>query len=297
MKIVKLKGGLGNQLFQYCFAIYLQNETGDEVKLDYSFYNVNEIGRVQQPRISNFNLQLQCADESEVRNACFFDHRRRNKLKYYFTLLLEIVFNRKYYFETSMVHKYPLSFLDHRYFDGYWQSWRLVDYVFPIIKNHFVPISLSKDTSDAIDAVCKCNSVFVGVRKGDYGAEKKKYGSFNLDYYLSAMRYIDEHVKDPVYYVFSDDVEWVKRNLDFGQRNIIYRDDKYITSDFEELQIMMNCKHSIITNSTFHWWGARFNDYDGKIVIAPQKWFFDNKKIDIIPDNWVRIRNSFGEGV
>ena len=90
------------------------------------------------------------------------------------------------------------------------------------------------------------------------------------------------------FYIFSNDIEWVKSNMNFDQK-VTYFDNKNGIDDFEELFIMASCKHAIIPNSTFHWWGARMISNPEKIVICPEKWFADNKKIDIIPPSWIRI--------
>ena len=158
------------------------------------------------------------------------------------------------------------------------------------VKEFLVPkCTISEKTLKEIKQCNNCNSVFMGVRKGDYTAEERHYGVFDQAYYDQAMSLIEKKVKNPVYYIFSNDIEWVKSNMNFGNHNIIFRTKNDIVSDFEELMLMASCKHSIIVNSTYHWWGARLNYYPGKLVIAPDKWFSDGKKIDIVPPSWLRI--------
>ena len=158
------------------------------------------------------------------------------------------------------------------------------------IRNEFVPnYDISTKTKDIIEKVKQENSVFVGIRKGDYSNSESHFGSFGNDYYQKAMNYISSKVENPVFYVFSNDIPWVKENIDFSNRTVVYREPEDIVDDFEDFLIMTECKHSIIINSTFHWWGARLNYNKDKIVVAPQKWFFDDSPIDIIPPYWVRI--------
>ena len=134
------------------------------------------------------------------------------------------------------------------------------------------------------------NSVFVGIRRGDYlkKANIRKYGMTDVGYYVKALDYIVNHVENPVFYVFSDDINWAKANIIFPEK-VIFRDKECQVSDEEELFLMASCKHAIISNSTFNWWGAWMINNPNKIIIAPEKWFKDGEKIDIIPDDWIRM--------
>ena len=293
MNIVKLKGGLGNQMFQYSFAKLLQYKTDTDTFIDLSAYNVESKDEIRKPRILKFNISLPEASSKELTIACRFDHSDYSMgIWYKFKILLEILTNRKYLFERNMIPKDIEKYNNYIYFDGYWQSWKYVDEIFNEIKKDFLPKSpLSVLTKKTVDEVRAVQSVFVGIRRGDYLKEKDLYGEFGVDYYLAAMEHIEKKLDNPIYYVFSNDIDWVEQNMDFGDRKIVYRRNEDVVDDFEELILMSNCRHSIIQNSTFHWWGARLNYYDGKIVVAPEKWFYDGTKIDIIPPEWVKIEN------
>lgn len=291
LKIVKVKGGLGNQMFQYAFAKELAMKTEEEVKIDYSVFGDLLDDPIRQPRLLKFGIALDAAKEEDINQICMFKHTGNSLTnKYRLKIALEGVLNRKYYFEKDRGFRSVEKLKKYQYFDGYWQSWQHVDKVMDDLKKEFVPNYLvSQKSQNVIDCVKSQNSVFVGIRKGDYTSAVSHFGSFGNDYYENAMKYIDERIDNPQYYIFSNDIDWVKKNMDFGSRTIIYREKEDIVDDFEDLLIMMNCKHSIMINSTYHWWGARMNDNPDKIVVAPQKWFFDDKPIDIIPPNWVRI--------
>ena len=292
MKIVKIKGGLGNQMFQYAFAKALQNECGDIVKIDTSWVENYCIQLHPIAKIINFNLSLPTAANEDIKSICLINHPDAVGISYKFRIVFEMIFNRKYYFERNMLPQNIALLNKYNYFDGYWQTWKYVDSVYDSLKNDLVPKrAISKKTLETIQRVKNENSVFVGVRRGDYIKLSRTFGTFKTEYYISGMEYIEKHVADPVYYIFSNNIEWVEQNMDFGDRKIVYRRKEDIVDDFEELILMSNCKHSIIQNSTFHWWGARLNYYDGKIVVAPEKWFYDGTKIDIIPPEWVKIEN------
>lgn len=291
MKIVKIKGGLGNQLFQYSFACLLTRITNETVKIDMSEYDTTIDDSIRKPRLLKMQILLEIAKKDEIDKICFFRHKGNPLgIKYRLKIYLENLLNNKYFFEKNRAFIDPLDISENLYFDGYWQSWRYVNQVWQEIKNQFMPnYDIHDSTKKMLEEVSGCNSVFIGVRRGDYATEISHYGSFGNDYYQKAMNYISKHIENPIFYVFSNDIAWVKENIDFNNRNVIFREPETIIDDFEDLLIMAACKHSIIINSTYHWWGARINDNPHKIVIAPKKWFFDDKPIDIVPPHWITI--------
>lgn len=292
MKIIKLKGGLGNQMFQYSYAKLIEKLSGEEVRLDYSAFQTLKGDSVRVPRLAKFNLTLEAATNDDIRKVCLFKHKG-NSLSYRYKLgiFLESKINKKYFLEPNRAYILPESIINHEYFDGYWQSWRYVDIVQDEILGDFTPgYELSLQTNLTKEVMQGQDSVFVGVRRGDYAEEKSHYGSFGAEYYLRAMKTIEEHVTNPVYYIFSNDIPWCKTNLDWGGRTVIYREKEQQTDDFEELMLMASCKHAIIINSSYHWWGATLISNSNKMVCCPAKWWFDDAPIDIIPENWSRIK-------
>lgn len=291
MKIVKIKGGLGNQMFQYAFAKKVENLTKETIKLDFSTFGELSDDQIRKPRLLQYNLSLEKANEKEINTICKIPHRGNSlSIKYKLGILLESAVNRKYFFERDRRFRVAEKLVTYDYFDGYWQSWKYINGIIGILQKDFTPnYEINQETKNTIKKMQAENSVFVGVRKGDYTLKINHYGIFQQEYYDRALECIENVVKDPVYYIFSNDINWVKNNLNFGKRNVIYREKEDVVNDFEELILMMNCKHSIIVNSTYHWWGARMNYYPGKIVVAPKKWFFDDKPIDIVPPEWEKI--------
>lgn len=290
MKVVKLKGGLGNQLFQYSFALLLSTLTSEEVRLDYSAYEDNSGDTVRVPRLTQFNISVNACTKEEIRKITIFPHNMKyGTLIYKVFVYLESKFNSKY-FLSPREYIDPNQIIKYSYFDGYWQN---IDYLLPIQNRLFEDLIPKNELSDATNAtismIDKQNSVFIGVRRGDYTLEKGHYGEFRSDYYLRAMEYISHRIKNPVFYIFSNDIEWCKMNLEWGEYQVNYREPNQQTSDFEELMIMASCKHAIIINSTYHWWGAFLIRNQNKIVCCPEKWFFDNAKINIYPSDWIKM--------
>jgi len=180
------------------------------------------------------------------------------------------------------------------YIDGYWQSEK---YFSDIRNTIFSDFSLKKELVSArfIKIAKKMkgsNSISIHVRRGDFVMVKKTnkaHGVCPLDYYEIAIKYISEKICNPEFFFFSDDIEWVKKNLSTGfKENHISGEG---LSDAEEMMLMSTCRHNIIANSTFSWWGAWLNSNPGKIVVSPSKFLLgsstDNK--DLIPENWHKL--------
>ncbi|SFH87340.1 alpha-1,2-fucosyltransferase [Pisciglobus halotolerans] len=294
MKIVKFKGGLGNQLFQYAFMRLLEVGYGiSEVKADFTYYNGVKGDQVRKPRIEQLNTKIKKATETDLNNVFLFSHLGDPlSFKYKFKVMLEFMLNNKYYYEKDRKKRNVQQIIEYNYFDGYWQSWKYLEQIEKELKKE---ISYNKDfdekTKNFIDKIKKENAVFIGIRRGDYlesTKTRKHYGIFDSDYYTKAIEYIKEKVDTPVFYIFSNDIQWVKENMNFDA-NVIYRTEDKQVSDIEELFIMAACKHAIIVNSTFYWWGAWLIENENKIVIAPKKWFKDDKPIDIVPNEWIKF--------
>ena len=290
MRVVKLKGGLGNQMFQYAFAKYVEKKTSDDVKLDYSAYNVFK-DDIRVPRIKSFDLSLEEAAGQDLKDSCIFNHCKAiSSLSYKIKIFLEKTLNHDYYFEKNRAWVDFCELKDKLYYDGYWQSWRYVSEVADELRRDFIPKNnLSEKSESFIKKIENENSVFVGVRRGDYLKEKEHYGSFPSEYYEKAMDIIEDETESPIFYIFSNDIEWCKTNLNFGKHKVVFREKEEQTSDFEELIIMSRCKNAVIVNSSFNWWGAWLIDNPKKIICCPDKWFFDDSPIDIIPPEWRKV--------
>jgi hypothetical protein len=136
------------------------------------------------------------------------------------------------------------------------------------------------------------NAISLHVRRGDYVHNSNTlatHGLCSLDYYQTAINYITERVAQPNFFIFSDDITWVKDNLkvDFKCRFV---DHNHGTESYNDMRLMSLCQHHIIANSSFSWWAAWLNPNHKKIVIAPRQWFVnDNNVSDLFPQNWVKL--------
>jgi hypothetical protein len=287
MIIINLKGGLGNQMFQYACgrALSLRNKDA-EFKIDKNgLEKAREVGDEYRPySLSNFNIRESIANKDEI-----------NKLKYPFGLLSKYLI----FFRTKILRQNYVSFSQKikntkksKYLDGYFQTEKYFNDFKEAIKSDFTPKKLSNDAEKIISKIRnEDDTVSIHIRRGDYVNHRILGGICTTSYYKEAIKIIENKLSNPKFYVFSNEIDWVKSNIIFPSGT------EYISStnikDFEELIIMSKCKHNIIANSSFSWWAAWLNKNKNKIIIAPKKWahgIYNRRKLrDIIPNTWIKI--------
>jgi hypothetical protein len=151
---------------------------------------------------------------------------------------------------------------------------------------------LTRQNAELAVQIGQVNAVSLHVRRGDYAKNPKTtatHGLCSLDYYQAAIQYISDQVEQPYFFIFSDDIAWVKKQLkmNFPCR---YVDHNHGVESYNDMHLMSICRHCIIANSSFSWWGAWLNPYKDKIVVAPQRWFAnDNNVKDLFPPEWVPL--------
>lgn len=293
MIIVKIWGGLGNQMFQYAAAKALSFEYKVNLKLDISHYSnpgVNETLRDFKLKIFP-KITEEIASSSEIRK-CVVKFKEPLFNQIYKSLIKKIPgLNTNYLIETSQSYKSLLiRNFDFTYMDGYWQSEEyfkkyrkeILD-IFSL--NYLQNIGLAKK----IKEINEINSVSIHVRRGDYvsnfGAHSF-HGVCSINYYERAITSIIDKVDGPIkFYIFSDDISWCKENLKIGF------DHEYITNteDYHDLYLMSQCKHNIVANSSFSWWASWINSYENRIIIAPKNWFADARLNNIASNTWLKI--------
>jgi len=158
-----------------------------------------------------------------------------------------------------------------------------------VLLNEIVPKhELLETNKELFDIICRNNSVCISIRSfHEVSGDNKKsfYQICNKEYFDMAVRYMKEHLKNPVFIVFSDNIQWAEQEFDFIGCKVIYESDG--NPVWEKLRLMYSCKHFIISNSTFSWWAQYLGTNAEKMVIAPCKWRDD--KPDLIMDNWILL--------
>lgn len=293
-KLVRFKAGLGNQMFQYAFLRYLEKTIGvDNVIADFSYYTNAKSFKISM--IYDFNIEVKHASNEDINKYCLFNHTQKpHSFLYRLYIFIEILLNRKYYFETDLRYHDDKELNKYNYYDGYWQSWRYPSLIRDSLIKEFTLSKLSVELNNLINEVQQNNSVFIGIRRGDYYSSKKarkRYEVYDKTYFEKAVLHILSKLDSPKFYVFSNDIEWVKNNVQLPN-NCSFISQSCGLSDVDELVLMSKCKHGIISNSTYHWWAAWLIENDNKIIIRPKLWFGDGKKIDIFPPEWISLEDS-----
>ena len=286
-------------MFQYAFQRLLQEHYHcEDVKLDLTYYGDSGVDDIRLSRLNRMNTKFEAATSKDLARICMFKHEGNPLSKIYrLKVGLDAKLNRKYFFENNRAYRDVEKLLDYQYYDGYWQSWRYLKPIEKQLRQEFTCDSLSGKAKQYIEQFSSINSVFIGVRRGDYLENDKManhYGQTDVAYYVNAVKYMKEKLIDPHFIFFSNDIEWVKVHLNadilgLEESDIIYREKQDITDDFEEMYIMQSCRNAIVTNSTFNFWAAWLMDNPSKVIVAPRDWFKDDRPIDIIPDEWIRI--------
>ena len=180
------------------------------------------------------------------------------------------------------------------YLEGYWQSEKYFKNIEHLIRSEFTPVTEPDNPTEKMaDQIRSCVSVNLHFRRGDYVSNSTTnayHGTCSLEYYHRAIRIIEENVKNPHFFIFSDDPDWVRENADTGHPTTIV-DLNGPDQDYEDMRLMSLCQHHIIGNSSFSWWGAWLSTNPQKIVIAPKKWFnrMDINTQDLIPESWLQL--------
>lgn len=288
MKIVQIIGGLGNQLFQYAFGIALHHETGDQILFDKTWFDKTHT----TPRayhLDKYNTNISLATKHQIswmQKPLYL--RITNPIRAFFHIKKQ---KRVRHEKHNIVYCPELfTFRGNQYYNGYYQCENYFKkYRDEILNNFKLIVPLDAKNIEMLKHIKNTNSVSLHVRRGDYVRLADSFGLCSLDYYKNAIKHIATHVKNPHFFLFSDDLDWVLKNLKidfpFTAVDINHGDTEYF-----DLELMRNCQHNIIANSTFAWWGAWLNTNPNKIVIAPDPWLLSIPHSDIVPPEWVKIK-------
>ncbi|MDO8604213.1 MAG: alpha-1,2-fucosyltransferase [bacterium] len=292
MIIVKLQGGLGNQMFQYALGRHLSVINNVSLKLDTSAIDEANSGITKRKYgISVFKIKESFATKKEI--AWFKKYHFKNgKIWFWYN---RIFANRaRYAWETRFnFDPWIMELKDPFYLDGYWQTEKYFKNIEDIIRKEYTLRNpLGVKSNELLSEISKTESVSLHVRRGDYVSDQKTndwLGVCSVEYYNKAIETISARVKNPHFFVFSDDPVWAKENITPSFATT-YASDNHNHPE-EDMFLMSKCKHNIIANSSFSWWGAWLNINPEKIVIAPRQWYKTQKMDtrDIIPDTWVKI--------
>ena len=292
MVIVRLKGGIGNQLFQYAAGYSLARRLNTNLYLDTSYY----------PKQSLRGYKLNCLKidyftESNDLKVGFWSALVKNKYAGKILRLLNIRYIKSLFQENVLLETrskvVPEFFKIHKgniFLEGYFQSERYFVEYSDDLRKMFTTKYLENENVKMIKAeIERPNTVAIHVRRGDYlkVQHDRNPRSYLLSevYYHNAIAYINSKIQNPVFFWFSDDIKWVKNT--FGEKD----NYKYVSIDSEhpdvdELMLMSTANHIIAANSTFSWWASWLNNKSNSLHICPAKRYGNE---EMIPFNWIKI--------
>ena len=283
MKIVQIIGGLGNQMFQYAFALKLKHlYPKEKVLLDISDFQIYETRNYELGNV--FNVTLPYASKLD---------------KFRVFPYLPIVNKRLDFLRKEYVEEYERSFsFDEKalqikkdcYYRGYWfcQDY-FVDISDEIRSSYIFKKPLGDENIKLKELIDSTNSVSIHVRRGDYLLYDIFKNICEIDYYERAIKYIKTQVENPHFFIFSNDPDWCTANLfKLIDGDVTFSNNNSDSTNYVDMQLMACCKHNIIAHSSFSWWSSWLNTNPNKIVVAPKRWLNDVKvKNGPQLDSWI----------
>ena len=286
MIITRISGGLGNQMFQYAIARSMAKRNNDIFKMDLSFYPKQTLRKYE---LNLFDIEENIASEKECVK---FRGREGLFLKVLNKLNLPLKRPVSYVREkqNTVFEKEIFSKTGDIYLDGFWQNEKyFIGIREQILEDFTAKKPISEEAQELLEEILVTNSISLHVRRGDYVADTHTntvHGVCDLAYYKRAVEHMIAHTNNPVFYIFSDDITWCKENFDFLEKKIFVDNTK---TAIDDLELMKNCKHNIIANSSFSWWGAWLNRNLNKIILSPLNWVrYNPNNLKWVPDNWIQ---------
>ncbi len=299
MIVVKLIGGLGNQMFQYAAGRSLADVLETELFVDVSALEQDPAGAYTPRRyeLGEFNIRANIATQEVLSNFDFNTPRWIRKLQSFFPAYsTHMIFNES----TAKFHKQFYKLPLNTYLNGYWQNEKyFVSIRDKLISEFELKAPKSSSYLTLLKTITSCESVSLHIRRGDYVSLQSAnlyHGVLSKEYYQNAVLYFTEQKRNFCYFVFSDDLDWCKKNLDFIHTCTYVNGSQFGLSVHEELLLMSMCKHNIIANSSFSWWAAWLNNYSQKTVLAPAQWFNtkQSQPSELLLNTWKKIKLKNG---
>lgn len=301
--ILNITGACGNQFFQYAFARMIQESTNSKLVINYKYVcNMDGLWEGSDNLLSHFNTTDYTYTIDDKFNSKLFILKVIGKLRQIFHLyelqkksFLFIDFLSRWlpyigiYYYGSAYKNFPISNCRTIIVQGYFESPKYFHKIDGIIKKELTPKHPLLDKNQFLyDKITETESVCITIKRQDI--ENKNISdiyTYDISYFYTGIKYIKKQVTNPVFFVFSDNIEWCRKNLTLEGEYYFETDRNPV---WEKIRLMSACKHFIIHNSTFSWWAQHLSPNKDKIVLAPVKWLQrDDQPIDIYEDNWLYI--------
>lgn len=297
--IVRQLSGLGNQMFQYAAGLYYAKQLNAEMRMAVDPpQKAHSYGHPRPFLLSHFCLSAPHRELGRLEQLLLLtNHRRLSPVAgpllhggvYRHVLGLQIISEsvaQRFHFQPTLsVHAEVRT----AYLLGYWQVHNIADRMAPELRSEFAFMEAPAGKNlEALRLIGNTeNSVSLHIRRGDYTLEAEGNIALPMGYYNQAINILNSTLNKPTFFVFSDDIGFARRNLQKGL-SVVYMDHNDSFSAHEDLRLMSACRHHIIANSTFSWWGAWLNQCTDKIVLAPRQWRVGGcpDVSDLLPPGW-----------
>lgn len=291
MIITKLKGGMGNQMFQYAIGRALSVKNNVPLGLDLA-YLLDRTPRknftFRNYDLDAFNIKAEIVEQSKI---SFINKTFKGRLGLFFDLFRKIFIKLPGIEKGHNFDSKVFEIGESAYLDGYWQSPKYFEEIKDIILKDFTLKNiLQMNIKNLMEVIKKENSLCVHVRRGDY-VGNSNHEIVGKEYYNIGIEKIKSLTNIDKVYIFSDDIKWCEENMKFGFPTIFVGENYAGEKGEGHLFLMKSCKNFLIPNSSFSWWAAWLSDSKDKIVVVPKQWFC-NKNIssdDLIPKEWIKI--------
>ncbi len=298
MITVKIIGGLGNQMFQYALGRHLAILSNTELQLDTTEFKTYPHHKYS---LQHFNIIENYATETDVEKFRAYDKKLSTLSPLTLKLLKKFWLDKFYlaqhgYIKEDQPTYNPALVRSYRhdmYFEGYWQTEKYFKAIEDVIRKDFTLKTPMGDLGKHVEEEIKNTAVPVclHIRRGDFAnnpVQSKFHGVTPLEHYYEGIKIITAKYPNPHFFVFSDSIEWAKENLKINYPATFVGQGP--EKNYEELVLMSKCKHHILSNSTFGWWGAWLGYNPDQMVIAPKRWFNKNVDLsDLMPESWIQL--------
>lgn len=291
MIIIRLKGGMGNQMFQYAFGRNLSGILNCPMKLDLSAL----LDRSKKDFVHrDFDLHIFNIREDFLQPPNLLRKLYQPKSSLVTRWVKNRVTKGRKHWKEPHFHVQQAVLAQptvDTVYEGWWQSPVYFADIADQIRNEFTLKGEALTASlPLLHKIKGTNAVCLNVRRTDF-LKVATLNTTNRDYFFRAVDYMAERIEHPVFFVFSDDMDWCEQHLQFPHETVFVRHDHKGEKFGNYHRLMRACKHFIIPNSSFAWWAVWLNDNPDKIVIAPQNWFNDPEidTSDLVPKDWIRM--------